>query len=130
VGGGGGEGGFPLVAAQGCVLAGWHPQLAGRIACDARRGGGWGGGYNGCQKTGGQNRQGSPMDLRSPGADGPLIYRDFLVHLRPGIEFSLDTRGLRFAIYVPWVTKPWEIIRIFLNLQGRISDYSPKQIGS
>ncbi len=37
-----GEGGFPLVAAQGCVLAGWHPQLAGRIACDARRG--WGGG--------------------------------------------------------------------------------------
>ncbi len=46
---GGGEerGGFSpesLVAAQGWELAGWHPQLAGRIACDARRGGVGGGG--------------------------------------------------------------------------------------
>ncbi len=48
------------------------------------------GGYNGCQRTGGQNRQGSPMDLRSPGADGPLIYPDVLGHLRPGIDFSLE----------------------------------------
>jgi hypothetical protein len=41
--GGGRRGGFSPESLV--VLAGWHPQLAGRIACDARRGVGvgWGG---------------------------------------------------------------------------------------